>query len=132
VYWVWPVKTGIQTRYERVILYMLDTADGRVAISRDAPDVKGVPGALVPGRSVDTRLITIRGFLVAFAREIIRGQTHITEGVTPIGQVLPPSPPPAKQTPVVAPAGSKRPPVPQWLVRFRQIQAAYAARTRGG
>jgi exosortase/archaeosortase family protein len=133
VYWIWPVKTGTQTRYERIILYMLNTSGGQVTVSHPVAGVKGLSGALTPNNSIDTRLITVRDFLVAFAREIIEHQAHVVEDATEIGQVSPPSPPPLSH----ASAGPVKPGTthartPAWLIRLRKAQAEYSAKIRGG
>jgi hypothetical protein len=93
VYWIWPVKTGTQTRYERVVLYIIDTDVGKVTPPPDVPGINGLKGALSATNKADARLIVNRAFLVAFAREIILAQSHITEPPTNIGQVTPPEPP---------------------------------------
>jgi exosortase len=87
VYWIWPVKTGTQTRYERVILYLLNTPAGAVKSPPNVAGVQGLKGALSTTSPVDRRLITNRAFLVAFAREIIQSQSKIVEASTNIGQV---------------------------------------------
>ena len=79
VYWIWPVKNGSSTRYERVILYMLNTSDGTVS----APGIGGITnihGSLNPKDATQNRLIAVRAFLVAFAREIVRGQVNVAQG----------------------------------------------------
>src|SRR5262249_31212834 len=65
VYWIWPVKTGKQTRYERIILYMVNTTSGRTTVSHTVTGITGLKGALTSNSNIDTRLITIRQFLVA-------------------------------------------------------------------
>jgi exosortase/archaeosortase family protein len=65
IYWIWPVKVGTTTRYERVILYTLDT--GTVASVSSKQDMKAH-----------------RDFLVAFAREVILAQAKV-----PVGSRLP-------------------------------------------
>jgi exosortase/archaeosortase family protein len=132
VYWVWPVKTGTQTRYERIILYVINTIYGRVTPTQSVASITGLKGALGGGSSVDKRLLTNRQFLVAFAREIIRGQAHITESATPIGQVLPPSPPPLSHSELMSRPGARAWHAPAWLVRLRQQQAANQARIGHG
>ncbi len=65
VYWIWPVKVGTTTRYERVILYTLGT---------------GSVGAVSAKQEVKAH----RDFLVAFAREVILSQTKV-----PVGSRMP-------------------------------------------
>ena len=36
VYWIWPVKMASGTRYERIILYLQNTADATVDRARRA------------------------------------------------------------------------------------------------
>lgn len=79
LYWVWPIKSGGSTRYERVILYMLDTANATIA----APGLTGlsnVQGSLNPKDETQRRLIAARAFLVAFGREIVKGQASVVQG----------------------------------------------------
>jgi exosortase/archaeosortase family protein len=102
VYWIWPVKTGTQTRYERVVLYLLDTNVGQVTPPADVSGIKGLKGALSATNVHDQRLIVNRAFLVAFAREVIAAQAHVTESPTNIGQVTPPAPPAFAQRNVAA------------------------------
>jgi len=61
VYWIWPVKVGTATRYERVILYTLGTGSGSSA-------------------TVKKDMKARRDFLVGFAREVIVGQTKVAVG----------------------------------------------------
>ena len=92
VYWVWPVKTGSQTRYERVILYLTDTTSGRVSAPKNVQGIHAINGALTPLDALDERLIVNRAFLTAFAREIIKAQVKVTPDPAPIGQIQPPVP----------------------------------------
>ncbi len=52
VWWVWPVRTGDGTRYERVVLYLQNTK----------------------GADLDQRLARNRAFLVSFGSEIVAAQ----------------------------------------------------------
>lgn len=72
VYWLWPVRTGDGTRYERVILYLQNTTAGRVT----PPGGEGAVAAAASGAhdGADVRLAVNRAFLVAFAREIVVAQ----------------------------------------------------------
>jgi exosortase/archaeosortase family protein len=90
VYWIWPVRNGAQTRYERVILYMQNTRFEQIRISGSNPDVKGLSGGLNPNNSLDERLIVNRDFLTAFGQEIVTGQTQVELDNASIGQVSPP------------------------------------------
>jgi exosortase/archaeosortase family protein len=79
VYWIWPVKTGTTIRYERVILYLLNT--GGVAV--DGPNVTGVKnlrGSLKATDEHDRQLLAVRTFLIDFAREVIKNQATIAPG----------------------------------------------------
>jgi exosortase/archaeosortase family protein len=103
LYWIWPVKTGTQTRYERVILYMQNTKYEQVRLPAGTPGVTGAQGALNPTSSLDERLITNRRFLVAFAKEVVAGQTKMAVSASNIGQLQPPGavvpPPTPTETP---------------------------------
>jgi len=73
VYWIWPVQTGTGTRFERVVLYLQNTATGQVSVARWTPGVAPAPAG--PGADpVAVRLAVNRAFLVAFARQIVAGQ----------------------------------------------------------
>lgn len=79
LYWVWPIKSGGSTRYERVILYMLNTANATLS----APGLTGlrnVHGSLNPTDETQRRLIAVRAFLVAFGREIVKAQASVVPG----------------------------------------------------
>jgi exosortase/archaeosortase family protein len=117
VYWIWPVKTGTQTRYERVILYLLNTPAGSVKSPANVPGVQGLKGALSSASPTDRRLITNRAFLVAFAREIIKSQSKVVETASVnIGQITIPDTlsPFHPSYGVTTPRGVKR---PAWLQR---------------
>ena len=124
VYWIWPVKTGTQTRYERIILYLLNTANTTVTPPAHVPGITGLSGALSDHSAADQRLIVNRAFLTAFAREIVKGQAAISESsTTDIGQILPPdNASAARVVPVKPPVSTK---VPSWLSKLRQAQAQY-------
>jgi exosortase/archaeosortase family protein len=79
VYWIWPIKNGNSTRYERVILYLLNTGGAGVT----APGVTGIKdlrGSLKASDESARRLIVARAFLVAFARRVITGQASVIPG----------------------------------------------------
>jgi hypothetical protein len=114
LYWVWPIKSGGSTRYERVILYMLNTADGKIT----APGVTGLSnlrGNLNPHDQVQRRLIDVRNFLVGFGKEVVKGQASVAQGsrlprpVPPIRRrrLIGHSAPPVTTAPSPHPAVSK-------------------------
>jgi exosortase/archaeosortase family protein len=104
VYWIWPVKTGTQSRYERIVLYLLNTEFGTVIPRSGETGISGVRHGLSSQSVTDNRLLVNRAFLVGFAREIVQGQVHITEPATEIAQVSPPVP-----APLSTPKGVARP-----------------------
>jgi exosortase/archaeosortase family protein len=69
VWWIWPVRTGDGTRYERVVLSLQNTSAGKVV----APDPSVGANATT---AVDRRLAVNRAFLVAFGREIVAAQRN--------------------------------------------------------
>ncbi len=73
VYWILPVETGQGTRYERIVLYLQNTAAAQTS-------VEGQPQLAVrvkdPANLLQATLSTNRTFLTAFADQIIRGQSH--------------------------------------------------------
>jgi exosortase/archaeosortase family protein len=80
VYWIWPVQNGTSVRYERIILYGLNTSFVSVkqpGSSDAAPAQSTATGAVQESKAQRT-------FLVAFAREIVQAQTSV-----PIGAMLP-------------------------------------------
>jgi exosortase/archaeosortase family protein len=117
VYWIWPVKTGTQNRYERVILYLADTTLGDVHVTGQIHGITGLKNALSPSDSTDQRLIVNRAFLVQFARELILGQSRIHAETTDIAHASPPLPP----VPSVVPS-PHRPGKPTWAMKWAQIQ----------
>ena len=76
VYWIWPVATATGTRYERVILYLQNTAGTLVKVDGAVPGITGLKGALSNLDPQEARLINNRAFLVAFARVLVADQTH--------------------------------------------------------
>jgi hypothetical protein len=76
VYWIWPVKMASGTRYERVILYLQNTAEETVQLPAGAPQVTGLKNDLDAKAPADERLITNRAFLVDFAKQLIAAQTQ--------------------------------------------------------
>jgi exosortase/archaeosortase family protein len=84
LWWIWPVKstkTG-STRYERVILYMLNTLGATIQLPKTVVGVKGLAGALQPTTRVDQQLLKVRSFLVSFGREVVQAQAHVIPGST--------------------------------------------------
>jgi exosortase/archaeosortase family protein len=79
VYWIWPVLNGQTTRYERVILYLLNTGDGSVS-SPGVTGIRNLRGSLSVHDETQRRLIAVRSFLVNFARDTIRSQAKVTPG----------------------------------------------------
>jgi hypothetical protein len=97
VYWIWPVKQGTGTRYERVVMYMLNSTQSTVRSPAVVSGVKGVKGALTGRDTTEQVLINNRTFLVTFAREVIKSQANVVAGATlprfvphPRQQVTPP------------------------------------------
>jgi exosortase/archaeosortase family protein len=76
VYWIWPVKMASGNRYERIILYLQNTAYGSVVLPHGVTGIAGLKNTLQVTNPTDRRLITNRAFLVEFAREVITAQTH--------------------------------------------------------
>lgn len=76
VYWIWPVETGAGTRYERVILYLQNTAYGSVSLSPGVAGAAQLAEAVTGTDPVQRRLLTNRAFLVAFARDVIARQAR--------------------------------------------------------
>lgn len=71
LFWVWPVK-GRQghTRYERVTLYIQNA--GRVtSTAPDSVDVRSLQGDPSRFDEVDRKLVSVRDFLAAFARDVV-------------------------------------------------------------
>lgn len=77
VYWIWPVKSGGATHYERVILYLQDTAGTTVYSSVRPAVVKSLGGALDPAKARDRQLIGERSFMVDFARQVVHAQAGV-------------------------------------------------------
>jgi|GEM_PF-674192 len=88
VYWIWPVRNGASTRYERVILYVLNPGDGAESGSQaSSPEARG--RIQQANKQASAQLTATRGFLTAFARQIVTGQAAVTPG----SQVLTGDPP---------------------------------------
>jgi exosortase/archaeosortase family protein len=83
VYWIWPVKTGSETRYERVILYLLNGSNEPLQeIHYPKTSVSKSSSSLNPKDSADQALIVNRQFLIDFAQEIVHNQAQIVESST--------------------------------------------------
>jgi exosortase/archaeosortase family protein len=80
VYWIWPVVQGNTTHYERVILYLQNTATATVRGVGPVTGIKNLEGGLSSQDTSDQRLLSNRNFLVAFAREVIKAQATVKPG----------------------------------------------------
>lgn len=80
VYWIWPVLDGSSTRYERVILYLLGGTQATIQAPGVTLTAKDSAGAAGSPQTNDTELSAERGFLTAFAREVIQAQGHVPAG----------------------------------------------------
>lgn len=89
VYWIWPVATGSGTRYERIILYLQNTSHGSVSLSSNTPGAAVLARELRQADPLQRRLLTNRAFLVAFARQVIAGQTHQRDTTLLVNAVQP-------------------------------------------
>ena len=76
VYWIWPVETAAGTRYERVILYLQNTAADRISLGAGTTGATQLTSELTGADAAQRRLLTNRAFLVAFAHQVIAGQVH--------------------------------------------------------
>jgi exosortase/archaeosortase family protein len=80
VYWIVPVRAGTATRYERVVLYVLDgRGSAPFRLPERLADVKNLAGTLGT-QGGDAHLLAAREFLAAFARELIHRQASPTHG----------------------------------------------------
>ena len=80
VSWIWPVKTGEATRYERVTLYVQNSVNATFPGGVGA----GIhsTGRGLGGDIVERRLVAARAFLVDVARGVVRNQTGVQIGTT--------------------------------------------------
>jgi exosortase len=76
VYWIWPVETGAGTRYERVILYLQNTSWAAATLAPHSPGAAQLAQAIKGVDPAQRLLLTNRAFLVAFARQVVAGQTR--------------------------------------------------------
>lgn len=81
VYWHWPVQTADGTRYERVTLMLINSAETELEAPLPSPSVARSIGLRLHNAlgqnqegTQDQRLARIRGFAVAFAADVIRNQ----------------------------------------------------------
>jgi len=79
IWWVWPVKSGNSTRYERVILYIQDTA-GTVVSTPAVGTLSPAPSMVTRALTGGERLAAERTFLIRFAREVVQNQTKVLPG----------------------------------------------------
>jgi exosortase len=119
VYWIWPVKMASGTRYERIILYLQNTADATVIAPSGVSGITGISNALKAKDPADRRLITNRAFLVAFARQLIVAQTHQSDAGATVDSVA--------QAHQIAPEASLTPASAKLNAKARARAAAYRA-----
>ncbi|MFN8019185.1 MAG: exosortase/archaeosortase family protein [Acidimicrobiales bacterium] len=81
VYWMWPVKSHLGTRYERVVMMMNDRADVRLAAKVPGTDATrsasldvrdGLGGR--SAKATNARAAKVQEFLLALASETVRRQ----------------------------------------------------------
>ena len=89
VYWIWPVLTSAgKTRYERMVLMMIDSGNVRQMGKAAQPSVVGSVGlgvrkrCRVPRRRARSSLET-RNFLIQFAQSLIASHTVLSSKVVP-------------------------------------------------
>lgn len=83
LYWIWAVRDGASVRYERIVLLLNDSAGARIeapevtqaTASKFAIDADELIRGRAGGASMTTRQVTMRSFLVTFARNIISSAT---------------------------------------------------------
>jgi exosortase/archaeosortase family protein len=86
VYWHWPVRTDAgKTRYERVVLMLLNTSRVRFTVSAPSSSIRSVglavQNAISGSGTVDARFARAETFLVQFGRAII-GQQAVASRAT--------------------------------------------------
>jgi exosortase len=91
VYWIWPVETGAGTRYERVILYLQNTSAASATLAPHSPGAAQLTAAIKGVEPAQRLLLTNRAFLVAFARQVVAGQTHQRDTAVLIDSVQTPN-----------------------------------------
>ena len=80
VYWIWPVRSNGATHFERVILYIQDTAVTSTHTPGPVHGISSLQGALDPRNRFDRVLIQDRAFLIQFARQVVTAQRSLTPG----------------------------------------------------
>jgi exosortase len=81
VYWVWPVRTATSTRYERVTLYIQDTAQTNFP-TPTVINVNNIRGGLSGTDPVSRKLLATRSFITAVARQVVHNQAAVKVGTT--------------------------------------------------
>lgn len=79
-YWIWPVRNGETTRYERVVLYIQGSGDKTFEGRAEADGVRSLRGGLDATDAATRKLANVRSFLVEFARQVVRNQTEVVPG----------------------------------------------------
>ncbi len=87
VYWVWAVRNGHRTSYERVVLLLNDVDDPRIEAPEVTPEEAGGFGlradelvrAATPDGSPSARQAQSRSFLVTFARNVVTSSVERSE-----------------------------------------------------
>jgi exosortase/archaeosortase family protein len=82
VYWIVPVKIGVSTEYERVVLYVQNQR-GVIAKATEGDDagIRNLSGSLSAADATDVILRDNRDFIVAYARELIVAQADRSAAV---------------------------------------------------
>lgn len=82
LYWHWPVRAGNETRYERVVLMMINANDARLTSPPLDANIARQLGLAIDNASrdrerdgVDERLARTREFLVGFAQSVVLDQS---------------------------------------------------------
>jgi len=86
LYWHWPVVgPGGKTRYERVVLMMIDGADAQVAShgARASASLAPAAGAKASSELTNARAEQTRQFLVGFAQSLVRAQASAGASSSP-------------------------------------------------
>ena len=82
LYWHWPVRAGDETRYERVVLMMINANDAQLTSPPLEANISRQLGLAIDNASrdrerdgVDERLARTREFLVGFAQSVVLDQS---------------------------------------------------------
>ena len=85
LYWHWPVRSGKETRYERVVLMMYNTMDAELKAPPDRPSLARRIGLSLDNAArdrksgeMDKRLDQTRRFLVAFAQSVVQDHAGLS------------------------------------------------------